>query len=261
MSHELVEFVAYAGRQVQFLRQRLNKALRNTYASKSEGVREPELLFSMLSLLIGEGWQAMPKTDEMAQLAGVPEPSCESVGCAGDSLCVMTCVALDDRWFCAQGSNWQKRAVACHCVRRTPRPRKPGERKPPDPSALPCVDVFHKAVDTDGSTFLRYETTETTEYQPAGAYRLRTHREVRVRATPEEGKPDVFIGPGPCNPFPGCKLGPSLMAHLVISRVDMGCPTYRKLGEFESPSDFHSPSRPLETDIAVPTPTSPAFIL
>ena len=58
----------------------------------------------MLSLLIGEGWQDTPKTDEMAQLAGVPEPSCESVGCAGDSLCVMTCVALDDRWFCAQGS-------------------------------------------------------------------------------------------------------------------------------------------------------------
>lgn len=234
VSHELVEFVAYAGRQVQFLRQRLNKALRNTFASKSEGVGESELLFSMLSLLIGEGWQPVPAADTVAELVGVPDPRCESVGRASDSDCSTSCVALDDRWFCAQGSDWQKRAISCHCVRRAPRPRKRGERKPLDLGALPCLERFHKADDTDGSTFLRYQTTETIEYQPACAYRLRTHREVRVRATPEEGKPDVFIGPGPCNPFPGCKLGPSLMAHLVISRVDMGCPTYRKLGEFES---------------------------
>ena len=249
---ESKSLLSQAAHSLAGLRQMLRRQLRSRFTSDSERVDSSQLVLNMLGVFLSawEDCADLGKLDSVLRLCRLstdesePDgPSCENSESASANAPDNTVdiefreIVPRQHFLCFLLRGWPKLAVACdpRPPSRRARRERPAPAKPIDLAQLPRFYRFIHAEVTEDSKHLRYDVSESLEYQPGFAYVVVTSREIRVhKSAPGADSPTtVKAAEGPGKAMPGCRLGPSMMAHLVMSRVYQGCPTYRTLNDFE----------------------------
>lgn len=115
----------------------------------------------------------------------------------------------------------------------TPTGRRNLKKLPLEEERIELPDpIYEELVEKGLAKRIGFEESCKLIYQRAGLRRLVTAR-VKYQVTGADGETSIDTTPMPAETFPRCLAGPSLLAHVVMSKYGMGLPLFRLEDQFE----------------------------